>query len=543
MPISLIEGALGGIGLFLLGMRFMSDGIRAVADDRTKNVMSRITSNRYFSSLFGVFMALAVGSGNAAVLFTIGLFSGGVLSVYQVICVLSGVLVGASLSLHVHLIPYSLFAGPLILGGVIVKFFSRNRRRAHAATLLLGVGLLFFGLSLLEGSFLPVDHHPLYEFGQGILYQSTFMATLLGAAISFLVQSSQSTINIIASLVQEHSISAPLSFAMACGSLSGMAAMALLASVDGKAGARRIAVLLLLVTVMVNLPLVFFSAVGADVSAMIAAYCNSSDPVTVLSWGYTISSVLAAAILFVMAGPVSRRLRAFDSFFSNRSGIAQQCTGYLDRRILSTPPIALEQARKEIVHMAGVAARMYADVRAILSDFDPRRVETIRQHEQLLDSLSHEITAFLAALSNSSNSPDIIYEVPGLIQVVSALEHIGDVSEDILDCTLSRKESGIVFSHEAMEELLAFAGLVSSIISQTERIITSGRTSSRDDVQDSKARINVYHDEMQQSHFNRIRSGTCPPRSALLFQEMTSSCMRIAELCWAVMRMQLRKPE
>ena len=221
--------------------------------------------------------------------------------------------------------------------------------------------------------------------------------------------------------------------------------------------------------------------------------------------------------------------------------MAATCTGYLDNRILSTPPIALEQARKETVYMLGVVTRMYADVRGILSNYDPQRVETIRQYEQTLDSLSHEITAFLAALSNNSSSPDIIYEVPGLIHVVSTLEHIGDVCEDILDCTVSRKETGIVFSDEAMAELLMLADLVSNIIRQTERIIASGEICSRDDLSASKAEIGSYHDKMQQSHFTRICTGTCPPRSALLFQEMTSSCMRISELCWSVMRMQLRR--
>jgi phosphate:Na+ symporter len=258
-------------------------------------------------------------------------------------------------------------------------------------------------------------------------------------------------------------------------------------------------------------------------------------------WGYTIISVLASVTLLLIAGPVSRRLRTLDTRKIGLTGIAQPCTGYLDNRILSTPPIAMEQARKETVYMVGVVALMYADVRGILSDFDPRRVETIRQHEQTLDSLSHEITVFLAALSNNSSSPDIIYEVPGLIHVVSTLEHIGDVCEDILDCTVSRKEGGIVFSDEAMDELLILADLVSAIISQTEINIASGEICSRDYLSASKVDINAYHDKMQQSHFTRICTGTCPPRSALLFQEMTSSCMRIAELCWSVMRMQLRR--
>jgi len=538
MSLSRIEGALGGIGLFLLGMRFLSDAIRTVGDDRAKNFVAHITSNRYYSALLGIFMTLAVSSGNAAVLFTFGLFKGGMLNVYQILCVLSGVLLGVSLSLHIQLIPFSLLAAPLIFGGVIVKFFSHNRRRVHAATLLMGVGLLFFGLRLFEGSFLSVDHHPLFVTGQGLVPQSAWTALLTGSVFSVLVPSSHSLLLTLASLVQEHSLSVPVAFFLACGSLSGLSVMALLASFDSKTGARRVALLLMLVIVTVSLPLLLLSIAGVSLPAN---YWNTHDPVSVLTWGYTITSVLASGTLLLSAGPVSRRLRARDTIKSALNGMTATCTGFLDNRILSTPPIALEQARKETVYMVGVVTRMYADVRGILSNYDPQRAETIRQYEQTLDSLSHEITAFLAALSNNSSSPDIIYEVPGLIHVVSTLEHIGDVCEDILDCTVSRKETGIVFSDEAMGELLMLADLVSNIISQTERIIASGEICSREDLSASKAEIGSYHDKMQQTHFTRICTGTCPPRSALLFQEMASSCMRISELCWSVMRMQLRR--
>ncbi|MBC8018393.1 MAG: Na/Pi symporter, partial [Verrucomicrobia bacterium] len=141
MPLSLIEGALGGIGLFLLGMRLMSDGIRTVADVRIRRIFSIFTSNRLYSLLFGVAMAMTVNSGSAAVVFTIGLLNGGVLNTYQAMSVLGGVLIGASLSLHFPIIPYSLIATPLIFSGVLLKFFARRRRVANIGDLLLGIGL------------------------------------------------------------------------------------------------------------------------------------------------------------------------------------------------------------------------------------------------------------------------------------------------------------------------------------------------------------------------------------------------------------------
>ena len=544
MHLSLLEGALGGIGLFLLGMKLLSEGIRAIADHRIRNLVSLLMSNRFTSLLSGIVMTFALSSGSAAVIFAVGLLNGGVINVFQAICVLSGILLGSSLSLHLHLIPYSLLSGFFILGGFIIKYFFRNRRLVHYGTLLLGVGLLFFGLSLLEGSYRPVNGgHPLNDLIYGMLYQSSLMAALSGAIISFLVQSTQSTLSIIASLENNGEMPLSLSFAMCCGGMLGMSVIGLLASVGGKYVARRVAMVLMLITLITCLPLIIFSQAGADLSYEIASSFGNHDLCNVLSWGYTIPSVIGALILFVSASPVSRLLHMFESDASGKVGGMQPSAGYLDRRILITPPIALEQARKEVQRMAAVTSWMFADVLAILSNFDARRVETIRQHEQLLDSLNSEITSFLAALSKSASGPDIMFEVPGLIQVVSAREHIGDVCEDILDCTLDRKQSGIIFSPDAMRDLIILAEQTGNIIIRMEKFVSSSENYDRDELHQMKARTRQLYDQIKESHFSRICSGVCPPRSAMLFQEMSSSCMRIAELCWNVLGVQIRRTE
>jgi phosphate:Na+ symporter len=543
MPFSLFEGAFGGIGLFLLGMRLLSDGIRSVANDRIKNAFRQVTSNRYLSLLFGTLMTLAVSSGSAAVIFTIGLLNGGILSVYQAICVLSGVLLGASLSPHLQVIPYSLISGPLILCGVLLKFFARKRRRAHLGTLLLGIGLLLLGLSLLEGSYHPIDNHPLYDFGNGMFYSSNLMATLFGAIVSFLVQSEQSTISIIASLENIRPIDASISFAMTCGGVIGMAVMGGLASVGGKFTARRIAMLLMLVTLLTCLPLLTFAQTGSALSNTMAAFFADFDRISVLSWGFTLSGSLTALVLFVLGGPASRWFLILETSAGGKAGAMQSCAGYLDVRILSTPPIAIEQARKEILRMAGIVSFMYADVREIVTNFDSRKVETVRQHELVLDALNAEITSFLAALSNTARSPEINYEIPGLIQVVSTLEHIGDVCENILNCIVVRKESGIIFSEEAMNDLLLMAKLVGRILADAERALKTVESDDRDDLQQSKEITRNQFEKIKQSHYERICSGACQPRSTMLFQELSYSFIRIAELCWNILGMKLRRPE
>jgi len=545
MPLSLIEGALGGIGLFLLGMRLMSDGIRTVADARIRRIFSQITSNRLYSLLFGIAMSMAVNSGSAALVFTIGLLNAGVLNAFQAMSVLGGVLIGASLTLHLHIIPYSLIATPLVFSGVLLKFFARRRRLTNAGDLLLGVGLLFLGLTLLEGSYRPIDHHPLYDVFNGTFYRMTAMSVVFGAVVSFLVQSASSSIKIIASLTDTHQISAELSAAMVAGGLVGVAFMGNLASLGGNYISRRVAAIFLALSLAVSLLFVLVSPLLVDASLPGLASVSGSNHTylfTRLSWLHSAASLFAALCAVVLSGPVSRLLASREgSLHTNGTDSAQPCASYLDLRIINTPTIAIEQARKEIQRMMHVTSFMYADVREILFEFDSRRAETIRQHEKVLDSLNHEITSYLALLSRSTKSPEISYEIPGLLQTVSILEHIGDRCEEVLNGIIARKEAGAIFSDGAMDDLKILITVVGDVMVVTEDAVKSGQSLGAEALHQIKHTARNRFDRVKQSHFERISSGVCPPQAMMLFNDMESAIVAIAELCWSILAMQVRR--
>ncbi len=545
MPLSLIEGALGGIGLFLLGMRLMSDGIRTVADVRVRHIVSLLTSNRLYCLLFGAAMAMTVNSGSAAVVFTIGLINGGVINAFQAMGVLGGVLIGASLTLHLHLIPYSLIATPLIFTGVLLKFFARRRRYANAGDLLLGVGLLFLGLTLLEGSYRPIDHHPFYELFNGVFYRVTAMAAVFGALVSFLVQSAPSSIAIIVSLMNNHYVTAAVSSAMVAGGVVGFAVMGVLASLGSNQISRRVAKLFLAICSAVCLLFVICSPILVNTLVPELSEITGVDGsfLTVrLSLLHSLASLLTAAIAVALCGPVSRLLATADAS-DHGQGVdsAQPCASYLDLRVINTPTIAMEQARKEIVRMMGVASFMFADVREILFDFDARRAETIRQHERVMDSLNHEITSYLALISRTTKSPDISYEIPGLLQTVSILEHVGDRCEEVLDGIVQRKESGVVFSDAAMEDLRQLIDTVSEVMTVTEETVRSGEVVDAEELHRIKQSVRSRFELSKEAHFERISSGVCPPRAMMLFNDISAAIAGIAELCWGILATRIRR--
>jgi phosphate:Na+ symporter len=409
------------------------------------------------------------------------------------------------------------------------------------------VGLLFLGLTLLEGSYRPIDHHPLYEVFNGIFYSMTFMAALFGAIVSFLVQSAPSSIAIIASLIHNHQLNDALSAAMVAGGLVGVAFMGNLASLGGNYISRRVAAVFLTLTLVVSLLFVLCYPLLADVILPGLTSISGTTGTylfTRLSWLHSVASLFAALCAVVLSGPVSRLLSSAEGpLHTNGTDFAQPCASYLDLRIINTPTIAIEQARKEIMRMMHVTSFMYADVREILFEYDSRRAETIRQHERVLDSLNHEITSFLAILSRSTKSPEISYEIPGLLQTVTALEHIGDRCEEVLDGIIARKEAGAIFSDAAMDDLKILIAVVGDVIGTTEDAVRSGQPLSADSLHQIKLATRNRFDSVKQSHFERISSGVCPPQAMMLFNDMESAIAAIAELCWSILAMQVRRAE
>jgi phosphate:Na+ symporter len=548
MPLSLLEGALGGIGLFLLGMRIMSDGIRTVADERIRSVFAAITSNRFYSMLFGIFLSLSLNSVSAAVIFSIGLLNGGVLNAFQSLSVLGGVLIGASIALHLPVFPYHLVATPLVFVGVLLKFFARRRRIANAGDLLLGAGLLFLGLTLLENSFKPFESHPFYNIFNGAFFNNPLLATVFGWMLSCFVQSSTSLAAVITSLFSSYDVSAEMASIMVLGGVVGVAFIGCLASIGGTSTSRRIAISFFCINLFVILSLILCMHYFLDMDQVWDLADHSSDLniegalFASLAWMYTVAALFSALFSIVLSGVVARIIGVNDLHGIN-GALPQPCAGYLDSRILNTPTLAIEQARKEIVRMTSVTMYMYADTREILFDFDARRADTIRQHEQVLDSLNHEITSFLASLANSNNKQDIGFAIPGLLQNVTDLEHIGDRCEDILDYIVARKEANIFFSDEAMNDLKRLSTEVNASLACVEEVVVGGVEYNNASIRELKKSARVVFDDIKRMHFNRISNGNCIPRAAILYNDMTTAFEKIAELSWNIMSSQDRKPK
>jgi phosphate:Na+ symporter len=534
--LSYITEALGGLALFILGMRTMSEGLQKVTGERLRRLLEKGTGNRLAAPLIGSCLASLLQSGSAASVLVVGFVNAGLLSLYQALGVLLGTGIGTTLVIQFIAFRVSALALPAITIGVALSFFSRSRKLAEFGGLLLGAGLVFFGLSILEGACLPLSESALFAGLHEQLLSVRLMAVLLGALLTFVVQSGGATIGIVIALAAGGVLSYDASIAMVIGEVAGAALIPLIASIGGSQTAKRAVVIYLGInSVAIFLALVFFPlflrAVNFFSPGDLSALHQGTPPPALrpsiarhLANAHTIFTVASALIFLPLIGFFAR---SAETLLPTRRSENEARPRFIDTRVLKTPTIALAQAWIELARMGTIASSMYRELSSQFDAFNPRLTGSIRDKEVVLDVLHRDLSQFLIALSRETLSVERAVEIPVMLQLVKDIELIGDQCEAVLNYLVRKKEDRMRFSGSAMDELKALAAKVGELLRLAERVIQGEEGAELPQLQQELA---VLEDALHKSHLKRLKSGKCSIVSGLLYGDIIASFSKIGQL-------------
>ena len=539
---SYITQALGGLALFILGMRTMSEGLQKVTGERLRRLLEKGTGNRLTAPLIGSCLTSLLQSGSAASVLVVGFVNAGLLSLYQALGVLLGTGIGTTLVIQFIAFRITALALPAITIGVALSFFSRSRRLADFGGLLLGAGLVFYGLFILEGACLPLSESAIFAGLHEDLLSVRLTAVLLGALITFVVQSGGATIGIVIALAAGGALHYDAAVAMVIGEVAGAALIPLLASLGGSQTAKRAVVIYLainsaaIVLVLAFFPL-FLRAVDlfspGDLSALHQGGAGSlalqaAGPYVArhLANAHTVFTLASALVFLPLIGFFAR---SAETLLPTRRSESEARPRFIDSRVIKTPTIALAQAWNELARMAGIASSMYRELVSQFDAFDPKLASAIRDKEVVLDVLHRDMSHFLIALSRETLSLERTVEIPSMLQLVNDIELIGDQCEALLDYLVRKKEERLRFSTSAMDELKAFAAKSGEVLGLAERVLNGDPG---EETQHLKLEIAALEDELDRSHLRRLKSGKCSIVAGLLYGDMIASFSKIANLCF-----------
>lgn len=537
----MILGIIGGLGLFLFGMVQMSDGLKQVAGRKLRTILESMTKNTYIGFVVGVLVTAFIQSSSATTVIVIGLVNAGLLTLKQSIGVIIGSNVGTTATAWLVSIAgfgglsIEMYALPAIGLGFLLQVGGRSRPMKSVGTILLGFGLLFLGIEYMKEAFGPLQQSPRVQSVFVKYGGNPFFAVFVGWAITMLVQSSSASIAIVQLLAMGGAFGTSWQTALdmaipfVLGANIGTTITAQLAALQASRTARRTAwahTMFNLLGTAIALPCVLLGWYGALVD-LLTPWALSQDTIAAsIAIAHTTFNVVNSIIFLPLAGVLEKTVLKLVPVRPTEAG-AQSVI--LERHLLSTPEIALQQARREIVRMAKTAKGGFLDAMEGLVGDEKRKLESAQVAEEFTDTQQYEITSYLTELSRRQLSEDVARGLPVLLHTVNDLERIGDHAENVVEIAIRKMEQKLAFTDSALTEVnqlnVELKGMFDRVIEALEK----------DDPEAAKlalpyeSKLNQMQLDFRRSHVQRMRDGACTPEAGLIFIDLVDNAEKTGD--------------
>lgn len=541
----LIFGLMGGLGLFLFGMKIMSEGLQKIAGSRMRKILSALTNNRIVGTLVGIAVTAMIQSSSATTVMVVGFVNAGLMSLVQSIGIILGANIGTTVTAQLIAFKITKYALPAIGIGAGFKLFTKNKKWSYFGEILLGFGLLFFGLSVMKQAFDPLKTSDEFRQLFMIVGDNHLVGVMIGAILTMIVQSSSATIGITIALASSGILSFDASVALILGENIGTTITANLAAIGTNLAARRTAFAHFLFNSLgVCYMLLFFPFFLNFISSMTPGDADfviqTQDQVARMGGElgdkpfiarhiantHTMFNIVNTIIFLPLVGLLAKIstlvIRGSDEDIEFH-------LKYLDNRVLSTPPIALAQARSETRRMAKVAGEMVDETLLFLQDNDLKKIPGLEKKEDLTDVLQKEITDFLVKLSQKSITQESSQEVASMMNMVNDLERVGDHCENLWTLNQRKLDQKITFSDIAMNEISEISKLTREFLATIIQALEDKNTGIFDEAHRLEDGIDDLEERLRNNHVKRLNTGECTVNSGLIFIDMLHNFEKIGD--------------
>lgn len=454
-----ITGLLGGLALFLFGMDQLAGGLKAAAGDRMKVILKRLTGNRFVSAGTGAVVTAVIQSSSVTTVLVVGFISAGLMTLTQSVGVIMGANIGTTITAQIIAFKVSAIALPLVAFGFGLVFFARPERVRQIGTILMGLGLVFFGMMVMSEAVHPLrSHEPVIAFMADL--RNPLLGILVAAGFTALVQSSSATTGIVIVLASQGMITLPAGIAMIFGANIGTCITALLAAIGKPREAVRAAIVHVLFNVAgVILWFAFIPQLAdlvRDISPVAAAGMTGAERLAAevprqIANAHTVFNVANTLIFIWFAGPIAWLAVRM---VPDRPTPGKWRPKHLSPELLATPALALDAARREVVDLgARVEAMTEAALPALLTG-DRRALADLARRDETVDHIHQAVVDYLRDIGRGQLSPHQGIELARLMAVANDLENIGDVIEtDLVAVGQHRLAQNIAISPETSDLL------------------------------------------------------------------------------------------
>ncbi len=468
----IITGLLGGLGMFLYGMEMMSDGMKMTAGDSMRSILEKLTSNRYIAVFIGAFVTMVIQSSSATTVMLVSFVNSGLLGFTQALGVVLGSNIGSTVTAQIVAFKITDYALLLIAAGSIMSLFAKKDTVKHLGFVILGFGLLFYGMKVMSDTMKPLRSDPTFN---SILtsFENPFLGILAGAIFTALVQSSSATTGIVITLASGGSITLEAGIPLIFGANIGTCITALLAGLNASRDAKRVAIGHVTFNVIGVLLFCFWIPTFADFVSQ-----TSDNIPRQIANAHTIFNIVATVIFIPFTPFISRTIINYFPDKEEKRNIEKPAILNLDENVLNQPAAAINSAQAEISGVVGLMERVigslvrpFIEESKEMQDIENPDIDLktgLHQRIEKISFLNKNISNYLINVSRKDLTVKQSQEVFSLVTAVNYLSSINNTVKLRFDSLVFKKEGlNEHFSDDGQEEIFMYH---SKLLKQVKRL-------------------------------------------------------------------------
>ncbi len=508
----LTVGLLGGLAFFLYGMEKMSEGMKRSAGNKLRAILASLTRNRFIALCVGAFVTMIIQSSSATTVMLVGFVQAELMTFVQSLGVILGANIGTTITAQMVAFKLTDYALIMIICGFGLRLLGKNDRAKSIGDILLGFGILFYGMKLMSDTMVPLRTYPEFiRIMEGL--NNPFMGVLAGATFTALVQSSSASTGVVIVLAQQNLITLDAGISVVIGANVGTCVTAGLAAIGSSREAKRVALAHVLFNVGGALLFLFWIPQFAEMVRSVAAIFGSGTARQVAN-AHTVFNLSVGLVFLPFIGFFGRLIvRIIPEMAKDK--LIDPATLHLDDSIISTPAIALQLASAEIARMAKLLGRMH---RAAMVPFLSKKtkrdevfpeqltlLQGIQMREKKINFLEERIRRYLLDISRQELAEGQGSEVNALIALLDSMERIGDViTKQIVPLVKKKEHIKADFSEEGKIELIRYHEKIGKQLDRLKEMMTRMDVSLARKVKKKKSRYAQFDSRLRKHHLERM---------------------------------------
>ncbi len=531
---SIVIPFIGGLAMFIYGMNIMADGLQHAAGSKMKKILEVLTQNKLMGIALGALVTAIIQSSSATTVMVVGFVNAGLMNLTQAISVIMGANIGTTITGWLvsagewaKMFSPSTLAPIAVMVGVIITLVGKRQQSKDVAGIIIGFGILFIGMNTMSDAVYPLRESEVFKTAFISMGSNPFLGILVGAGVTAIIQSSSASQGILLSLASAGLVPTNAAVFIIMGQNIGTCVTAILSSVGASKNAKCVGTMHLTFNIIGT---VIFSILAMLLFARLdPSYGEGIINMTQISFIHTVFNVGTTVILMPFSGYIIKFAMKVNGLKAVETKSDEAELVHLDKRMMSTPSVAVEGAKLETIRMGRIARENLSLALSTLSDHDEEKMADVKQREFVIDKLCDNISKYLIDLCMLHLSDKDNEMVTSLLNTVSDMERVGDHAENIVELAEEMKQEGISFSDTALEELNemstttlgAYDNAVKAL--ELDDITYAVKTSFLED------QVDAMEKKLRAGHIERLSNAECSVNAGIHFIDLLGNLERVSD--------------